>query len=219
MAKKINIDKKPIGIAAALLTAFAILGIGLVAITKEVTAERIAEQQLRALLSGLNEIIPAQRYDNDLAKDSTTVQDVLLLGGSRERNIYRARKNGKPIAVVISTAALDSYSGTAIEMLVGINVDGSVAGVRVVNHRETPGLGDGITLDRSNWILSFNGKSLHNHSEQQWKVKKDGGDFDQFTGATITPRAVVGAVRKTLRYYKKHRDTLFTLDSGAQHDQ
>lgn len=221
MAKKhpIRIDKKAISLAAILLTGFAVMGIGLVAVTKEITAERIAEQQRRALLKGLNEIIPKQRYDNDLATDMTTGQDKLLLGGLRPRTIYRARKHGQAVAAVISTAAKNSYSGTPIELLVGINVDGSIAGVRVVNHRETPGLGDGITLEHSNWILSFNTKSLLSHGDQQWRVKKDGGDFDQFTGATITPRAVVAAVHKTLRYYKQHKDMIFSLNTGASHDQ
>lgn len=217
--RKFNIDKKPIGLAALLLMGFAVVGIGLVAVTKEVTAERIEKQQLRALLSGLNEIVPSHRYDNNLAEDTTTGQDKLLLGSRGKHIIYRARWQDKPVAVVISTAAKNSYSGTPIELLVGINTDGSVAGVRVVDHRETPGLGDGISLDRSQWILSFNTKSLHSHNEQQWKVKKDGGDFDEFTGATITPRAVVGAVHKTLLYYKKHKDTIFALDAGASRDQ
>lgn len=220
-------DKKPIGAAALLLACFAILGTGLVALTKEATAGRIAEQQLRALLSGLNEIVPSARYDNDLAMDITTAQDKILLGGDAPRTIYRARKEGKPVAVVISTAAPDSYSGTEIKMLVGINLDGSLAGVRVVSHKETPGLGDGIVVDRSDWILSFNGKGLHTHTEDEWAVKKDGGHFDQFTGATITPRAVVQAVHKALKYFDKHQDKIFEsssadpadVDAGAHDDQ
>ena len=180
------------------------------AITKEVTAERIAEQQLRALLSGLNDVVASSRYDNNLAEDVITVQDKTLLGGNLPRRIYRARKSGLPIAAVISTAANDGYNTSKpIQLLVGINIDGTLANVRVVHHGETPGLGDGIKLDTSDWILSFNGKSLHSHSQKQWNVKKDGGDFDEFTGATITPRAVVRAVHKTLLYFKKNQNMIF----------
>jgi len=217
---KLTIDKKPIGLAALLLMGFAVVGIGLVAITKEVTAERIADEQHRALLRGLNDVIASSRYDNDLAGDTTTAQDPALLGGNTPRTIYRARKAGLPVAAVISTAAPDGYNtSTPIQILVGINIDGSLANVRVVRHGETPGLGDGIKLDSSDWILSFNGKSLHSHSERQWQVKKDGGDFDQFTGATVTPRAVVRAVHKTLLYFKKHHDTIFAPIKTAEDKQ
>lgn len=209
--KPIKIDKKPIGLAALLLAAFAIVGVGLVAVTKEVTAERIEKQRTIALLNGLNKVLPKSRYDNDLANDFIIAQDPVLLGGHTPRIIYRARKSGLPVAAVISTAAPDGYNTSVpIQILVGINLDGSLANVRVVNHGETPGLGDGIKLDSSDWILSFNDKSLDNYREKQWKVKKDGGEFDQFTGATITPRAVVRAVHKTLKYFKKHQGAIFS---------
>ncbi|PIE36655.1 MAG: electron transport complex subunit RsxG [Gammaproteobacteria bacterium] len=200
---------KAINTAALLLAGFAVLGTGLVALTREATAERIAEQQRRALLRGLNEIIPSSRYDNDLATDTTTAAD-------GEHLIYRARHNGQPVAAVISTAAEDSYSGTPIELLVGINTDGSLAGVRVVSHKETPGLGDGIMLDRSPWILSFNGRSLEQTPEARWQVKKDGGDFDQFTGATITPRAVIHAVHNTLKYHQQNRHSIYASAAGRE---
>ena len=113
-----------------------------------------------------------------------------------------------PVAVVLALIAPDGYGGP-IKLLVGINADGSLAGVRVVNHHETPGLGDAIDTRRSNWILGFTGRSLGDPSPAQWAVRKDGGVFDQFTGATITPRAVVKAVKRALVYFEAHRDTLF----------
>jgi electron transport complex protein RnfG len=122
--------------------------------------------------------------------------------------VYRARLHGEPVALVIAAVAPDGYSGT-IRLLVGINVDGSLSGVRVVAHRETPGLGDAIEEERSDWILGFTGKSLQNPPLQKWAVKKDGGAFDQLTGATITPRAVVKAVRQALLYYRDQKDALF----------
>jgi electron transport complex protein RnfG len=113
------------------------------------------------------------------------------------------------VAAIISTVAPQGYNGN-IYLLVAIRYSGKLAGVRVVKHRETPGLGDAIDEKRSDWISSFDNKSLQNPAPKDWKVKRDGGVFDQFTGATITPRAVVDAVYKTLQYFEKHRDELFT---------
>jgi electron transport complex protein RnfG len=112
------------------------------------------------------------------------------------------------VAAVLASIAPDGYAGT-IKLLVGINYDGSIAGVRVVSHKETPGLGDAIEAERSDWILGFNGHSLREPGEERWKVKKDGGIFDQFSGATITPRAIVAAVHNTLSYYQNNREALF----------
>ena len=115
-----------------------------------------------------------------------------------------------PIALVMATTAPDGYSGS-IRLLVGINIDGSLSGVRVVAHRETPGLGDAIDEDRSDWIRIFDGKSLQDPPEERWAVRKDGGAFDQLTGATVTPRAVVKAVRQALLYYREHQQALFSV--------
>jgi electron transport complex protein RnfG len=122
--------------------------------------------------------------------------------------VYRARKYGWPVAVVLAPVAPDGYNGT-IRLLVAIKMDGTLAGVRVIQHRETPGLGDAIEAERSDWILGFDGKSLNDPVQEKWKVKRDGGDFDQFTGATITPRAVVKAVNKALLYFRLHGHSLF----------
>ena len=122
--------------------------------------------------------------------------------------VYRARKDGAPVAAVFTSIAPNGYSGT-IKLLVGVYYDGSLAGVRVINHKETPGLGDKINEKKTNWILKFKGLSLTNPVESQWAVKKDGGEFDQFTGATITPRAVVTAVKKSLQFFEQNRDELF----------
>jgi electron transport complex protein RnfG len=117
------------------------------------------------------------------------------------------------VAAIIPAITQDGYSG-AISMIIGINFDGTVAGVRVVEHRETPGLGDKIDLKKSDWILGFNGKSLLNPQQSDWKVKKEGGDFDQFTGATITPRAVVNQILKSLQYFENDRERLLTISAA-----
>jgi len=136
-----------------------------------------------------------------------SVRDEALLGTDKPVTVYRARKVGEAVALVIAPIAPDGYSGS-IKLLVGINVDGSLSGVRVVAHRATPGLGDAIDETRSDWIHVFNGKSLQAPVISRWAVKKDGGDFDQLTGATITPRAVVKATRNALLYYRDHQEAL-----------
>ena len=121
---------------------------------------------------------------------------------------YRARLQGEPVAVIFNSVAPDGYNGK-IHLLVGVNIDASLAGVRVVKHAETPGLGDAIEIRKSPWIRGFDGKSLNNPDQAGWRVKRDGGEFDQLTGATITPRAIVAAVRNTLLYYQQNADMIF----------
>lgn len=198
-------------ISAIFLFLFAIVGTGFVAYTFDSTEERIADNQRRALLKSLHQLVPEDLYDNDIYADILYVRHSKLLGSDEPVPVYRARKNGWPVAAVLAPIAPDGYNG-GIRLLVAIQLNGNLAGVRVVQHRETPGLGDGIEAERSDWILGFDGKSLLDPEENQWKVKRDGGTFDQFTGATITPRAVVKAVKEALLYYEAYGHTLF-----AQH--
>ena len=196
-------------ITAALLTGFAIAGAALVGITFSNTEDDIRLNERRTLLRELNTIIPQDRYDNDLLLDSITIEaDRTYLGTDEPAQVYRARLDGKDVAVVFPASAPNGYNGP-IDLLVGIYVDGTVAGVRVVRHRETPGLGDAVSVTHSDWILGFDGRSLDDPKPGQWKVKRDGGIFDQFTGATITPRAVVKAVHNALLYFDSHRQMLF----------
>jgi Na+-translocating ferredoxin:NAD+ oxidoreductase subunit G len=203
-----NSTRKNIIITAAILTGFAIAGAVLVGITFINTKDDIKLNEERVLLDQLNTIIPKERYNNDLLEDTITLDPEPLLGTTGQTKAYRARKDGKPVAVVFTSVAPNGYNGP-IEMLVGVYEDGTTAGVRVVKHRETPGLGDAIDTSHSDWILGFNQKSLSNPSPENWKVKRDGGIFDQFTGATITPRAVVKAVHNALLYFSRHKDALF----------
>lgn len=199
---------RPVLISATFLFLFAIIGTGIVAYTFDSTEERIADNQRRALLKSLNQLVADDLYDNDIYSDILYVQNSELLGTDEPVPVYRARKNGWPVATVLAPIAPDGYNGS-IRLLVAIQLNGKLAGVRVIQHRETPGLGDGIEAERSEWILGFNGKSLLDPQENNWKVKRDGGIFDQFTGATITPRAVVKAVKEALLYYKAYGQTLF----------
>jgi electron transport complex protein RnfG len=200
---------------AILLMLFAAAGAGLVGLTHDNTAEIIRHNEQLTLLRKLNTLVPAEKYDNDLLHDTISIPADDLLGTNQASIVYRARKQDQAVAVVLSPVAPGGYNGS-IELLVGIYADGSLAGVRVVKHRETPGLGDAVEASRSDWILGFSGKSLGNPAEKRWKVKRDGGDFDQFTGATITPRAVVKAVHGALVYFAKHQKTLFSEIKPAE---
>ncbi len=194
---------------ALVLGLFAVVTVGGVTLIQQATAGRIETAARAAQVRALGEILPPGSYDNDLLDASMSLQDPLL-GGRGAQPAYRAYKDGQPSAVILQITAPDGYSG-AIELLVGIRADGQVAGVRVLKHRETPGLGDKIELAKSAWIHSFAGKSLNNPDESGWAVKKDRGDFDQFAGATITPRAVVKAVHNALLYFQAHRASLLGL--------
>ncbi len=192
---------------------FAIVTVGAVTLLQQVTAERIQASERAAQLRALNEISPRDSYDNQLLDNSVEVQDPLL-GTRQPMPAYIASKNGQPNAVILQVIAPDGYSG-AIHLLVGVGVTGEIAGVRVVAHRETPGLGDKIELAKSPWIRSFENRSLNDPEPSGWAVRKDRGTFDQFAGATITPRAVVGAVHRALQYFEAHKQELLTADTAS----
>ncbi len=194
--------------ASIILGAFAMIGTGLVGITFESTKERIADNEREFLLRTLNEMVPAKAYDNEIYTDTLNVRSKELLGSDTPLTIYRARNQGRPVAAILTVHAPDGYNGT-IKLLVAVDLAGQIGGVRVLSHKETPGLGDGIETERSPWINQFYGHSLNAPDRQGWRVKKDGGMFDQFTGATITPRAVVNAVYKALIFYYLNREALF----------
>ena len=201
-------------ITTVILLLFAVIGTTLVAFTFDQTHEQIAANERATLLRKLHRLIAPDQHDNVLLEDTVSVRDEVLLGTDKPVMVYRARKDGEAVALVIAAIAPDGYSGS-IKLLVGINVDGSLSGVRVVAHRETPGLGDAIDEVRSDWIHIFDGKSLQSPVTSRWAVKKDGGDFDQLTGATVTPRAMVKAVRNALLYYRDHQEALFASTAPA----
>ena len=195
-------------ISAVVLALFAIAGTFFVSYTFDNTIERINENKRLALLRAFHVLIPSAEHDNDLFNDIIQVKNKELLGSNKAVNIYRARKDNKNVAVIINSVAPDGYSG-AIELLIAIYADGTLAGVRVVQHKETPGLGDAIEETRTDWITKFKGRSLNKPDKKGWAVKRDGGKFDQFTGATITPRSIVKAVYKTLIFYKQNSESLY----------
>ena len=203
------------GAAWLLLSLFAIAGTGLVALTYTETHDIIVKNERDALLVNLSALVPATTYDNNVTEDLIAVSDPDLLGTMDPVTIYRARMGQQPVALFATPVAPNGYGGP-IRLLVGVYEDGTLAGVRVLSHKETPGLGDAIEVPRSDWILSFTGKSLLSPPESRWTVAKDGGAFDQFTGATITPRAVIKTVHQFLIYFELHRDSLFAGVSPKQ---
>jgi Na+-translocating ferredoxin:NAD+ oxidoreductase subunit G len=170
-----------------------------------------AEASVRMNLFG--QILPADLYDNDLLQDAIKQPAGGDLGNRDETMIHRARSKGEPVAVILEATAPDGYSGD-IKLLVAIKATGEIVGVRVLDHKETPGLGDYIDIAHSSWIKKFDAESLDKTKDDGWYVKKDGGKFDFTTGATITPRAVIKAVHKVLKFYQTHQQAIFETPSG-----
>jgi electron transport complex protein RnfG len=198
---------KSILLSGGVLGAFAIGGVTLVAVTHSSVDTRIADNQYQAMKRKLDTILPAEQVNNDPLQDSLQVSDRERLGADSTQ-VYRARHDESPVAVVLEPVVPDGYAGP-IKLLVSVLHDGTLGGVRVVSHHETPGLGDKIEEAKSDWVLEFTGKSLTNPPLEKWGVKRDGGEFDQFTGATITPRSIVNAVRDTLLYVQQQGEALY----------
>lgn len=196
-------------VSALILGVFGFIGATLVAVTEFGTHDRILENERQALLRQLYEIVPQEKVDNDLLAYPVTVNAKEELG-QESSLVYVGEKANRLSAVVFEATVPDGYSGP-IRILVGIDGNGVLLGTRVIAHKETPGLGDKIEKEKSDWILGFTGKSLTDPRLDRWKVKKDGGDFDQFTGATVTPRAVVNGVRRALLYFDQQRDALYKM--------
>ncbi len=201
---------KKISSTAAAMIIFSLLASTVLSISYFVTKTPIEESDARAKRIFLNQVIPSNLYDNNLVKDTISVEPNPLIGNKKNIDIYRAKKNNQVIAVIIETIAPDGYSGE-IKTLVGIDQEDKILGVRVITHKETPGLGDYIEIEKSQWIKNFDLKSLDKMTEKEWAVKKDGGDFDYVSGATITPRAVIKSTYKSLLYAKENKKRLFAL--------
>ena len=177
---------------------FALVGVVLLIGAQWLTKDQIAENDRQMRLQRLNEIVSAAEYDNDLLSTAQQL-DVGIKGLANTIKVFTVKQGANSVARIYEVTSLQGYSGP-ISLLIGVDaLDNSLRGVRVISHKETPGLGDKIETNKADWILQFSGKSLSDPDESQWKVRKDGGAFDQFTGATITPRAVVNAVRETLK--------------------
>jgi len=200
---------------AGIMIGFTILGTALLAYTYSTTREPIARSEAAARMALFRQVLPETLHDNDLLRDTLQIPAGGDLGNRDQTLAYRARLNGQPSAVILEAVAPDGYSGD-IKLLIAVRADGEVVGVRVLAHKETPGLGDYIDINHGDWIKkNFDGQSLAKTSSDHWQVKKDGGLFDHMAGATITPRAVVKAVHKALQYYAQHRDEIFAAPATS----
>lgn len=209
--------KKTVSLASSISSNSAILGFfafictAIIAGTYLGTKDNIIEQQRQAQLKALYQIVPKNQHDNDLLQDNITFE-AEALGHRKSQTLFLARKDSQgaqqPLTLIYPVTTRDGYSGD-IDFIIGINIDdASIAGVRVINHKETPGLGDKIDLRKSDWILDFNERRLGDPDIEGWTVKKDGGIFDGFTGATITPRALTLSIANALRYHHQNVDSL-----------
>jgi Na+-translocating ferredoxin:NAD+ oxidoreductase subunit G len=195
---------------ATTLVAFAFVGTAMLTFVFDITRAPIEASEKEARLALFKEILPENTYDNDLLKDSIEIAPNEQLGNRQPTVANIAKLNNKTAGVILEAIAHDGYAGD-IKLLIAIRADGSISGVRVLTHKETPGLGDYIDITRGNWIKLFNDESVNKTAAEQWKVKKDGGKFDYMVGATITPRAVVKAVSKALQFYDINKQTLFAV--------
>lgn len=198
---------------------FAVFTAGIIAVTQTLTADRIDTNQRAFEARALYELVPEQLRDNDLLETAYPVTlpaltETTLLRLNREATWYQARKDGYVTAVILPFVAPEGYT-EPIRLVAAIDASGTLLGVRVITHKETPGLGDQIETSKSDWIYSFDGQSFETIPRDEWQVKKDGGAFDQMTGATITPRAIVRAVARTLTFFETNRDVLLSTDPGT----
>jgi electron transport complex protein RnfG len=211
-----NIDQARQRVVGAIaIVVLAILAAIALALIDRTTHERVERNAQEWLIQRIDILVPPASRDNDVLTDKVIALSPDLLGIARPVAIYRARSGGQPVAAIVHTTAPDGYRGP-IELLVAIDVNGTLIGVQVVRHRETPGLGDAFENRNRDWLPKFTGRSLDDPPQQRWAVQSDGGDFDAFTGATITPRAIVKSVRRALEFYRAKRTTIFQAPTGAE---
>ncbi|UXI67267.1 electron transport complex subunit RsxG [Tahibacter amnicola] len=188
---------------------FAVMaGSALLGLSGWLASGRIRNQAHREALSALAAVLPPDRYDNDPLADRIRVIDEAALGSAQPMPVLRARKDGQPAALVIEAIVPKAYAGP-VRLQIGVDRRGAVTGVRVLEHHETPGLGDRFETDSGEWLAAIRGRSLDTTPTARWTVRKDGGDFDQFSGATTTPRAILERIARVLEFVKAHREALF----------
>jgi electron transport complex protein RnfG len=198
---------------AITLVAFAFVGTAMLAYVFDITRAPIEASEKEARLALFKQILPESTYNNDLLKETVAIAPNEYLGNRLPAIANIAKLNNKTAGVILEAIAHDGYSGD-IKLLIAIRADGSIGGVRILAHKETPGLGDYIDIARGNWIKLFDDESVNKTPPVQWQVKKDGGKFDYMVGATITPRAVVKAVFKALQFYNLNKQTLFAVENN-----
>ncbi|MCH8136865.1 MAG: electron transport complex subunit RsxG [Proteobacteria bacterium] len=191
------------------LAVIAAVCVALVATTYSLTSERIAANEKAWLEKSLEPALAGLTFEGSVSGSMLVVRAPHDLPGPDDVIIYRVYADDLPVAALFAVTARDGYAG-AIRVLIGIEYDGTVTGIRILEHRETPGLGDKIVASRSDWVFQFDGRSLGDPGLKQWSIRRDGGEFDQLTGASVTPRAVIKVTKETLIYFAAHRDEIFS---------
>lgn len=197
-----------------ILSIFTLLTSGLLMLSEDLTHEKIAKQKQQMILSGLKQLIPSSLHDNDLLTSQKPLYEPMLLGHRKVQLAYIGKKQGKLSVVALPVTTRMGYSGD-IDLMVGIKANGEITSVKIVEQHETPGLGDLIVENKSDWLQQFPNKFLTNENDKKWLVKRDGGQFDQITGATITPRAVVKAIKNALNYFNVHKNDLMSVKDST----
>ena len=203
-------DESPASIwrGGTILAGLAAVCTALVAFTHGVTAPRIAANEQAYLEQSLQPVLQGIEYDGKLSESTLVIPPPHGLPGDEPVSVYRVYAGGDPVAALFVVEARGGFSGP-IRLLIGVDAGGTVTGVRVLEHRETPGLGDKIDADKSDWALQFTGRSLADPAPPGWAIRRDGGEFDQLTGASITPRAVIRGISETLQYFESNRERVF----------
>jgi electron transport complex protein RnfG len=197
------------------LAAIAAICTALVATTFQLTRNRIAANEQAWLERSLEPALSGVFFEGGVSESKLVIPAPHDLPGADDAIVYRVYAADEPVAALFAVTARDGYSGP-IRILLGIDVKGMVTGLRILEHRETPGLGDRIVSTRSDWVYQFDGRSLSDPVTEQWSIKRDGGEFDQLSGASVTPRAVIKAVRQTLLYFEANRDALFSAPAAVE---
>jgi electron transport complex protein RnfG len=209
--------RKRLGYQSGLLGGIGLLTSVILVIADVETHDAINLAKAADKKASFEQVLPSSLYDNDLLKDTLVIPNTASEAKGESTTVYLARDENRQIVAVAFEQVGYGYAG-AINVVMGISRQGEILGVRVLSHAETPGLGDKIEAKRNDWILKFNGLSLNNPEESKWKVKKDGGYFDQFSGATITPRAVVKTVKQGLTFFAQHREQILTQETNSPID-
>ena len=199
------------------LAVIAAICTALVALTYQLTRDRITANEQAWLEQSLQPALSGLFFDSGVSESKITIPAPHELPGSEDAVIYRVFSGDSPVAALFVVNARDGYAG-AIRLLVGIDINGAITGVHVLAHRETPGLGDQIESTKSDWVMQFNGRSLGDPETSGWKIKRDGGEFDQLTGASVTPRAIIKAIKETMIYFDANRVVVFAAAADEQEE-
>jgi electron transport complex protein RnfG len=204
--------------SGATLAAIATICTTLVAASYHLTVDRIAANDKALLEQSLQPALANTFYDSSVSESRLVLEPPHGLPGSEAAIIYRDYSGDEPVAALFVVTARDGFAGP-IRILLGVDINGVVTGVRILHHRETPGFGDKIDERKSDWVHQFETRSLQDPLVGRWRIRGDGGDFDQLTGASVTPRAVIKAMRETLQYFDAHREEIFAAAATPTGDE